>query len=206
MFNPADITPENIQKLAQKMQDPAARKQAAFMLAQNIGPAPDEQDQIQQMVNPQGGPPQGQANPGAFPGQGQIPQSGMVPVPTPQQATPPAIQQEQQQMLMQQQQEQQMIQEQAAQQQAQKMAEAQEYDNLGLTGAAPDDIWGKAAIYNDFILQQQAAQRQLQMQVDPQGAGQQQPSAPMIQTEPLPSRQAPPSTVPDENFRQLFKF
>lgn len=200
MFNPADLTPERIQALAQKMQDPALRQKAAYHLASTVGPAPDEQDQIQQMMQPQGQPqgqatpqpqaPQVQANPAAFPGQGQIPQSGMMPPPSMDQQIPSDIQQGLDAQIMEQ-----MAHQQAQEQERQKMQEAQMYDQLGLTGAQPGDIWGKAAIYNEFIMQQQSLQKQMM----PQGQ-QQSPSMPQLQTEPVPARQGTGAQVPQEDY------
>lgn len=43
MFDPAQINERSIGLLAEKMRDPMRRRQAAMMLAQQIGPSPDQQ-------------------------------------------------------------------------------------------------------------------------------------------------------------------
>lgn len=53
MFNPADISKERIAQLAERMKDPQLRAQAAQFLAANVGPAPDQQQEIQRMMQPQ---------------------------------------------------------------------------------------------------------------------------------------------------------
>lgn len=160
MMNPADLTHENIQKLAEKMRDPQARMQAAHKLASTIGPSPDEQDQIQAQFGNAMQPQQ----------QGQMPQQEQ-PLPSanmPQGPTPAATQQQQE-----------------------KQYGAQMYDQLGLTGAQPGDVWGKAAIFFEFQQGQQAAQQQQQQQammaqqqggMPPQGGG---GAPPQIPTEPV---------------------
>jgi hypothetical protein len=186
MFNPADLTPENIAKLAEKMRDPAVRQKAAFHLANTVGPSPDEQDQIQAMMNPQQQP-QEQAPQQVAQAQQMPPQ---MPPQLPPQLSPPVQEMAPEPMSPPIDPQQQDAAQQMQQQTQEKMQAAMEYDKLGLQGAAPNDYWGKAAIYYEYLDKMQAQQLQ-QMMMQPQqgmpmpgGGGGMLPTEPVRQTSP----------------------
>lgn len=210
MYNPADLTQDRIIKLANKMKDPEARKQAAFKLASQVGPSPDEAAELGQMMQPQGGqqqpqlPPEMQMQGGLQPqmpdmmqpgytGSGNLgsvrrPESALPPGhPTPQPTEiqpgnlrPSTLDEEQD------------AHQQMQQQNLQKLEMAKLYDELGMVGADPNDYWGKAAIAQEYLdkqsaLRQQAQQMQQQQQQAPGGA----PSQPA---------QPPRQQMPNQNF------
>ncbi len=84
MFSPADLNQENIGGLAQKMQDPAKRMQAAQLLAAQLGPPPDaipaDGSGLAGMMQPQAQPMQPPVPQQALPVQ---PQPGPPPVAAP---------------------------------------------------------------------------------------------------------------------------